>query len=112
MLLWAGDRGKNPHRPIHGPRSLTFALTHRLDLQHRRVQTVISQIQSEQSAQFNSESLVPYTIDGVQYGTFKTAGNLSFLNVFESGHEIPAFRPSLALRAFIQTMSQQPLSST
>ena len=76
------------------------------------MQTVISLIQFEQSTQFNSESLAPYTVDGVQYGTFKTAGNLSFLKVFEAGHEIPAFQPVVALQAFIQTMSQQPLSST
>ncbi|KAF8273243.1 carboxypeptidase-like protein S1 [Lactarius quietus] len=76
------------------------------------VQAVIAKIQFDDSAQFNSESLVPYTVNGVQYGTFKTAGKLSFLNVFEAGHEIPAYQPIVALQAFIQTMSQQPLSST
>ncbi|KAN0139051.1 putative carboxypeptidase S1 [Lactarius tabidus] len=76
------------------------------------VQAVIAKIQYAESTQFNSESLVPYTVNGVQYGTFKTAGKLSFLNVFEAGHEIPAYQPVVALQAFIQTISQQPLSST
>ena len=76
------------------------------------VQAVIAQIQFAQSSQFNSDSLVPYTVNGVQYGTFKTAGKLSFLNVFEAGHEIPAYQPVVALQAFTQTLSQHPLSST
>ena len=76
------------------------------------VQAVIANIQFAESDQFNSASLVPYTVKGVQYGTFKTAGKLSFLNVFKAGHEIPAYQPIVALQAFIQTISQQPLSST
>ena len=76
------------------------------------VQAVVANIQFAESAHFNSASLVPYTVNGVQYGTFKTAGKLSFLNVFKAGHEIPAYQPIVALQAFIQTISQQPLSST
>lgn len=76
------------------------------------VQAVIAQLQFAQSATFNSQSLAPYTVNGVQYGTFKTAGNLSFLNVFGAGHEVPAYQPIPALQAFIQTLTQKPLSST
>jgi carboxypeptidase C (cathepsin A) len=76
------------------------------------VQAVVAKIQYAESAQFNSQSLVPYTVNGVQYGTFKTAGKLSFLNVFKAGHEIPAYQPVVALQAFKQTINQQPLSST
>ncbi|KAH9063856.1 carboxypeptidase-like protein S1 [Lactarius vividus] len=76
------------------------------------VQAVIAQIQFAQSSQFNSASLAPYTVNGVQVGTFKTAGKLSFLNVFKAGHEVPAYQPVAALQAFTQTLSQQALSST
>jgi len=76
------------------------------------VQAVIAQLQFAQSVQFNSLSLVPYTVSGVEYGVFKTAGNLSFLNVFNAGHEVPAYQPVVALQAFMQTLSQHPLSST
>ena len=76
------------------------------------VQAVISQLHFAQSADFNSKALVPYTVNGVQYGVFKTAGNLSFLNVFNAGHEVPAYQPVLSLQAFMQTLSQQPLSAT
>jgi len=76
------------------------------------VQAVVSEIQYAESAKFNSKSLVPYTVHGVQYGTFKTAGKLSFLNVFKAGHEVPAYQPVVALQAFMQTMREQPLTST
>ena len=100
-------------RPIHGSRPLSFLSTHTDWICNTAgVQAVVAKIQYAQSSQFNSESLVPYTVNGVQYGTFKTAGKLSFLNVFGAGHEIPAYQPVVALQAFKQTMSQQPLSST
>ncbi|KAF8269045.1 putative carboxypeptidase S1 [Lactarius quietus] len=76
------------------------------------VQAVVSKLQFAQSAEFNSKSLVPYTVNGVQYGVFQTAGKLSFLNVFNAGHEVPAYQPVLSLQAFIQTLNQHPLSST
>ena len=76
------------------------------------VQAVAARIQFAQSAQFNAAPLKPYTVNGVQYGTFKTAGKLSFLNVFKAGHEVPAYQPVVALQAFIQTMSRQALKST
>ena len=76
------------------------------------VQAVAAKIQFAQSAQFNAAPLKPYTVNGVQYGTFKTAGKLSLLNVFNAGHELPAYQPVVALQAFIQTMSRQPLTST
>jgi carboxypeptidase C (cathepsin A) len=76
------------------------------------VQAVISQLTFAESAAFNSKSLAPYTAGGVQYGTFKTAGKLSFLNVFGAGHGVPAYQPVVALQAFTQTINQQTLSST
>jgi carboxypeptidase C (cathepsin A) len=53
-----------------------------------------------------------YTLDGTVKGTYKTVENLSWLRVFESGHEIPAFQPELALQVFKQTMQRTPLHST
>ncbi|KAH8993894.1 carboxypeptidase-like protein S1 [Lactarius hatsudake] len=76
------------------------------------VQAAISQLQFAQSAEFSSKPLASYTVGGVHGGVFKTAGNLSFLNVFKAGHEVPAYQPDLSLQAFVQTLSQRPLSST
>lgn len=86
---------------------LTFSTD--LDCDTAGVRAVLSQLQV---ADFNSQSLVPYTVSGVQYGVFKTTNNLSFLNVFNAGHHVTAYPPVLSLHAFVQTLSQQPLSST
>ncbi|KAF8269049.1 carboxypeptidase-like protein S1 [Lactarius quietus] len=92
VLIWAGDADWNCNTA--------------------GVEAVIAQLQFAQSAEFNSMSLVPYTVNGMQYGVFKTAGNLSFLRVFNAGHEVPAYQPLLSLQVFTQTLSRQPLSST
>ncbi len=76
------------------------------------VEEVLSQVEFDQSAEFNSKSLEPYTVNGAQYGLFKTAGNFSYLSVFNSGHFIPAFQPVLALQVFTQAISRQVLSPT
>jgi carboxypeptidase C (cathepsin A) len=76
------------------------------------VQAVLPQLTFPESTTFNSESLMSYTVGGVQYGTFKTAGKVSFLNVFNAGHEVSAYQPVVSLQAFTQTINQQPLSST
>lgn len=61
---------------------------------------------------FNSQLVTNYTVDGVVEGNFKSVGNLSWLRVFNSGHEVPAFRPELALQVFKQTMGKEALRST
>jgi len=89
VLIWAGDAD--------------------WDCNTAGVQAVLSQLQV---ADFNSQTLVPYTVNGMQYGVFKSANNLSFLNVFNAGHKVPAYQPVVSLQAFVQTLSQQTLSST
>jgi len=76
------------------------------------VQEVVSKIQFDQSDEFNAAPLVPYTVNGEQYGTFKKAGKFSFLMVEDAGHEVPAFQPVLAQQVFRQTISQETLYST
>ena len=43
-------------------------------------------------AEFSSKSLAPYTVNGVEKGQYKTVNNLSFLRVYEAGHEVPYYR--------------------
>ncbi|KAF2190085.1 putative carboxypeptidase S1 [Zopfia rhizophila CBS 207.26] len=66
---------------------------------------------SGQSA-FASKALTSYTVNGKQGGTFKTEGNLSFLRVFEAGHEVMYYQPELSLQVFIQTMKKGAIKST
>jgi carboxypeptidase C (cathepsin A) len=44
------------------------------------------------SAAFNAAAVKNYTVNGVSAGTYKTAGNLSWLRVFGAGHEVPYYR--------------------
>lgn len=36
--------------------------------------------------------MLPYTINGTSRGEYKNVGNLSWLKIFEAGHEVPMFR--------------------
>ena len=112
VLIWAGDAGNSPI--FSHALAIRYVLSCISDwiCNTAGVQAVIAQLQFTQSAEFNSKSLVPYTVGGVQYGEFKTADNFSFLNVFKAGHEVPAYQPALALQAFMQTLTLQPLRST
>jgi carboxypeptidase C (cathepsin A) len=61
---------------------------------------------------FLSAPLQPFTVNGKKYGEFKTSENLSWLRVYEAGHEVPAYQPEAALAAFVATMSKKPISSS
>lgn len=40
------------------------------------------------TSQFASKPVAPYTVNGKSYGEFKNVGNLSWLKVFDAGHEV------------------------
>ncbi|KAJ5094611.1 Carboxypeptidase S1 [Penicillium angulare] len=56
--------------------------------------------------------LVEYTVNGTQKGTYKTVNNLSYLRVFEAGHEVPFYQPEVALQVFKQTMQGKTIIPT
>ncbi|KAJ9131642.1 Carboxypeptidase [Pleurostoma richardsiae] len=64
------------------------------------------------SSSFAQKQVEPYTVDGAEYGLFKTQDNISWLQVYEAGHEVPYYQPQVALQAFEQTMSKKALRST
>jgi carboxypeptidase D len=72
----------------------------------------INAIQYAGSSTFRAKPVADYTVDGVPKGTFKSVDNLSWLRVFESGHEVPYFQPEVALQVFKQTMQKKPIYST
>lgn len=65
-----------------------------------------------QSSTFKSKALSSYTVNGVAKGLYKTVGNLSWLQVYGAGHEVPYYAPEAGLQYFKQTMQKKPLSST
>ncbi|KAF1815331.1 putative carboxypeptidase S1 [Eremomyces bilateralis CBS 781.70] len=62
--------------------------------------------------EFNSKELVPYTVNGVELGSFKSAGKLSFLRVYNAGQMVMYEQPKLSLQVFMQTMKQRAIFST
>lgn len=63
-------------------------------------------------ATFVGTALKSYTVNGTAYGLFKSVSNLSWLQVYAAGHEVPYYQPKAALQVFMQTMGKEPLSST
>lgn len=61
---------------------------------------------------FAAKSLQNYTVNGKVHGQYKAVDNLSFLRVFEAGHELPYYQPETALQVFKQMMQKKPLKST
>lgn len=72
----------------------------------------ISFSSSSDTEEFRNKAVTNYTVHGTVKGTYKNVDNLSWLRVFASGHEVPAFQPELALQVFIQTMKEGAISST
>ncbi|TVY52988.1 Carboxypeptidase S1 [Lachnellula cervina] len=72
----------------------------------------VNAIEYSGSAEFSSKAVQNYTLGGVAKGTYKSVGNLSWLRVFASGHEVPAFQPEVALQVFKQTLQKKPISPT
>lgn len=75
-------------------------------------QDVANSLTFSQQTAFRAASLAPYTVNGVQNATFKTAGNLGFVRVFGAGHEVPYYQPQVAFQIFKQTLSGSGLKST
>ncbi|OTB17220.1 hypothetical protein K445DRAFT_57100 [Daldinia sp. EC12] len=42
--------------------------------------------------EFANQDVRPYTLNGVQKGTFKSLDNLTFMRIFEAGHNVPFYR--------------------
>jgi carboxypeptidase C (cathepsin A) len=63
-------------------------------------------------SQFVNTALKSYTVNGASTGLYKTVNNLSWLQVYAAGHEVPYYQPATALQVFKQTLSQKPLSGT
>jgi carboxypeptidase C (cathepsin A) len=116
VVLWVGERGKNSHLPTARLRFMSHVLFSPSHIDwitnEIGVQEFIAEIQFDRLAEFNAAQLGPFTVDGEQYGTYKTTGQLSFLKMDQAGHEIPAFQPKASLEVFKQTINKEGLHST
>ena len=80
----------------------------------------MNNLQTEFSSEFAAQSFTNYTVDGKSAGLFKNAGTFSYIRVFASGHEVPAYnntavglaKGQAASQFFEQAMRGEPLCST
>lgn len=56
------------------------------------VEIVANQVTYAGQTAFRKKSLAPYKVGGKVGGQFKTKGNLSYLRVYEAGHEVMYYR--------------------
>jgi carboxypeptidase D len=56
------------------------------------VRDVANAIKYSGHAAFVAHALEPYKVKGVEKGSFKTQGNLSFLRAYEAGHMVMYYR--------------------
>ncbi|KAI1138282.1 putative carboxypeptidase S1 [Hypoxylon sp. FL0543] len=61
---------------------------------------------------FVNKTLEPYTLKGVEKGTFKSLDNLIFMRIYEAGHNVPFYQPEVSLQIFKQTMEQSGIIPT
>lgn len=54
-------------------------------------------------AEFTAKEMRPYNVKGKEKGTFKTVDNLTYIRVYESGHDLAYFRESPSSLACLYT---------
>ncbi|KAF8180232.1 Alpha/Beta hydrolase protein [Mycena galopus ATCC 62051] len=82
------------------------------------VEAMVASLQTNFSAQFDTQVFAPYNVNGMLAGQFKNAGTFSYVRIYGAGHEVPAYKNGTlatgqaAFQFFSQTMAHEPLSST
>ncbi|ORX63103.1 prepro-carboxypeptidase Z [Hesseltinella vesiculosa] len=49
---------------------------------------------------YRSQQLAPFNVNGKEVGQFKQGGNLTFVRIYEAGHEVPYYQPEASLQMF------------
>ncbi|KAK4988540.1 hypothetical protein LTR50_003835 [Elasticomyces elasticus] len=57
------------------------------------------------SAAFRASGYTPFVVDGTEYGEVRQYGNLAFVRVYESGHEVPFYQPKASLELFRRSLA-------
>ncbi|KAF7308955.1 Carboxypeptidase [Mycena kentingensis (nom. inval.)] len=87
---------------------------------YQGVENMLKVMTNKYAAELNAQSFATYTVGGKQAGLVKNAGGLSYLRVFQAGHEVPAYKNPVtglqtgeaAFQMFTQTMAGGELFST
>ncbi|KAI9366561.1 prepro-carboxypeptidase Z [Pilaira anomala] len=60
----------------------------------------MSKLQFNGSEQFNNQSLKPWVLHNEEVGQYMTTDKLTFVRVYEAGHEVPYYQPGNSLLMF------------
>ena len=73
-------------------------------------EAVSLQINYTNADKFRASGYVPMTVDGVEYGETRQAGNFSFTRIYEAGHEVPYYQPVASLEMFKRAISHMNIA--
>lgn len=59
--------------------------------------------------QYRNQTLKPWRYNGKEVGQVQSTDMLSFVRVYEAGHEVPYYQPSHSLEMFTQWMNKTTL---
>jgi len=82
------------------------------------VESMVDHLNTQFTSLYQQQQFAPYTVAGQTAGQFKNAGTLSYVRVYGSGHEVPAYSygtlatGQAAAQMFTQIMSNQNLTPT
>ncbi|KAI8089781.1 prepro-carboxypeptidase Z [Halteromyces radiatus] len=52
------------------------------------------------SDDYQTQKMEPWLVDGIEAGQIQSGGNLTFIRIYEAGHEVPYYQPKAALQMF------------
>ncbi|KAI8638022.1 Alpha/Beta hydrolase protein [Parasitella parasitica] len=61
------------------------------------------------SVEFNNQALRPWVFQGKEVGQFQSTSLLTFIRVYEAGHEVPYYQPKTSLAMFDKWISNKSI---
>ncbi|KAJ8521696.1 hypothetical protein ONZ45_g1633 [Pleurotus djamor] len=123
-FAWGGDWMRN-FRPylekvINADGMRTFIYDGDADFicNYMGVESMVDALQTKFTSQYKTQEFQRYSVRGQEAGLFKSAGSFSYLRIFGSGHEVPAYSHGnlkageVADQFFRQIMMESSLHST
>ncbi|PLW23121.1 hypothetical protein PCASD_15248 [Puccinia coronata f. sp. avenae] len=115
---WMFDSSKQLERVIDaGVQTLIYAGDADFIVNYQGVEALVNSLNTTASKSFSTQNFSNWVIEDEVTGVYKTTNTLSYLRIFEAGHEVPAYgkgklRIGQAAKAFFdQTISNRPLSA-
>ncbi|KAI8098799.1 prepro-carboxypeptidase Z [Halteromyces radiatus] len=65
------------------------------------------QLNFKGSKAYRKDKLKPWLVDGKEVGQYQAGGNLTFVRVYEAGHEVPYYQPKAALAMFTNAVESK-----